>query len=138
MTEAGLGASTQMHLQQEARSFECVEIYIPKKLEHLSELFTFLRNKLSQRGQEGESAVGIDGFSLYEVDGAFIGDQIYEERTVVIRILLHRGAGDEAGGVRERIETLGREVAATVALTEREVWICHYPQGVVIFRAASG
>ena len=30
--------------------FECVELYVPKKLEHLSEIFTFLRNKLSEHG----------------------------------------------------------------------------------------
>ena len=27
--------------------FECVELYVPKKLEHLSEIFNFLRNKLT-------------------------------------------------------------------------------------------
>jgi len=31
--------------------FECVELYVPKKLEHLSEIFTFLRKKLSERQQ---------------------------------------------------------------------------------------
>ena len=33
---------------------------------------------------------------------------------------------------------LGSEVAAKVALEEEELWICHYPQGVVIVRPTGG
>lgn len=118
---------------QESNTFECVEIYIPKKLEHLSELYNFLRDKLNPKGGE-EGTADVNGFSLYEVDGAFLGDRIYQERTVVIRILLRRGARDDDNAIRKRIESLGREVAETVAFTEDELWICHYPLGVVIFR----
>lgn len=120
-----------MAAEQESNTFECVEIYVPKKLEHLSELYNFLRNRLDRTPGE-ESA--INGFSLYEVDGAFLGDRVYEERTVVIRILLRRGAQDDGAAMRKRIQVLGREVAETVAFTEDELWICHYPLGVVIFR----
>ena len=114
--------------------FECVEIYVPKKLEHLSELYNFLRKKLSERREGVVQAVPIDGFSMYEVDGAFYGDRIYEERTIVIRILFKRAPSDDDGSIREKIRSLGAEVASTVAITEEELWISHYPQGVVIFR----
>jgi hypothetical protein len=122
-----------MKPDQQSQTFECVEIYVPKKLEHLSELYTFLSNKLD-RAPGDEPAVAINGFSLYEVDGAFLGDRVYQERTVVIRILLQRGAQDDGDTIRSRIRDLGREVAETVAFAEDELWICHYPLGVVIFR----
>jgi hypothetical protein len=115
--------------------YECVEIYVPKKLEHLSELFLFLRKKLSERQQGIPQAVPIDGFSMYEVDGAFYSEQFFQERTIVIRILFKRAASEDAQSIREKIRTLGAEIASTVAITEEEFWICHYPQGVVIFRA---
>jgi hypothetical protein len=115
-------------------TFECVEIYIPKKLEHLSELFNYLRKKLTDRDSAAHQAVPIDGFSIYEVDGAFYGAQFYQERTIVVRILFSRPADDDGESLRRRISALGSEVAATVAMSEEQVWICHYPQGVVIIR----
>ncbi len=114
--------------------FECVEIYVPKKLEHLSELYNYLRRKLTARGPGHEQKVQIDGYSLYEVDGAFHGERVHEERTIVIRILLKRTMEDDAASIRHKINALGSEVAATVAIAEEELWICHYPQGVIIFR----
>jgi hypothetical protein len=116
------------------RSLECVEIYVPKKLEHLSELYNFLRSKLADRSEGRLRSVPIDGFSMYEVDGAFFSDRVYQERTLVIRILFMRAADDDEESIRAKITSLGREIATTVALTEEELWICHYQQGVVIFR----
>lgn len=116
------------------RNLECVEIYVPKKLEHLSELYNFLRSKLADRSEGRLRSVPIDGFSMYEVDGAFLSDRVYEERTLVIRILFMRAADDDQESIRNKITALGREIATTVALTEQELWVCHYPQGVVIFR----
>ena len=29
---------------------------------------------------------------------------------------------------------LGRDVATAVAMAEEELWVCHYPQSVVVFR----
>jgi hypothetical protein len=121
----------------EALVFECVELYVPKKLEHLSEIFNFLRNKLSERERGVRQAVPIDGFSIYEVDGAFYGERVYQERTLVIRILFKRAAAEDGKSVREKIRALGAEIAAAVAMSEEEFWICHYPQGVVIFRSES-
>ncbi len=120
-----------------APMLECVEIYVPKKLEHLSELYNYLRRKLTDRGDGHDQQVPIDGFSLYEVDGAFYGERVYEERTLVIRLLISRAASDNDNSIRDKIRALGSEVAATVAITEEELWICHYPQHVVIFRPRS-
>ncbi|MBX3441368.1 MAG: hypothetical protein KF774_03090 [Planctomyces sp.] len=115
------------------RTLECVEVYLPKTLEHLSELYNYLRSKLKPRGA-GPDSQTIDGFSMYEVDGAFAGERIYQERTLVIRMLFLRADGDDERSIHRKIETLGREIASTVAIAEEQLWICHYPQGVVIFR----
>lgn|GEM_PF-2029373 len=115
-------------------NLECVELYIPKKLEHLSELYKFLERKLAQRNIDHRNSVPINGFSLYEVDGAFQGERVYQERTLVVRILFMRAPDDTSQSIQDKILNLGREIARTVALTEEELWICHYPQGVVILR----
>jgi hypothetical protein len=120
-------ASGQMNL-------ECVEIYVPKKLEYLSELYKFLQTKLTDRRDGIPQESPIDGFSIYEVDGAFYGEEIYQERTFVIRILFTRATDDDQESIQRRIHHLGGEIARCVTLNEEELWICHYPQGVVIFR----
>ncbi len=117
-----------------ARSAECVEIYVPKKLEHLSELFNFLRTKLINQSESPEGAVTIDGFSLYEVDGAFLGGRIYQERTLVVRILFARATDEDPDVIQRKILQLGHDVATAVALDEEELWVCHYPQSVMVFR----
>ncbi|HVJ86201.1 MAG TPA: hypothetical protein VM452_11195 [Caulifigura sp.] len=119
-------------------SVECVEIYIPKKLEHLSEIFNYLQRKLEDRAAGRTESVTIDGFSLYEVDGAFLGGRIYQERTLVVRILFARAGVDEAEAIQQKILELGRDIATAVALDEEELWICHYPQSVVVFRPMKG
>ncbi len=98
--------------QSDPRLFECVEIYVPKKLEHLSELYNYLRMKLVERRMGAEQAVPIDGFSMYEVDGAFYGEQIHEERTIVIRILYNRAGEEDDASIRNKISLLGSEIAA--------------------------
>lgn len=113
---------------------ECVEIYIPKKLEHLSEIFNYLQRKLEDRAAGLTESVTIDGFSLYEVDGAFLGGRIYQERTLVVRILFARKNAEETEAIQQKILELGRDIATAVALGEEELWICHYPQSVVVFR----
>lgn len=117
--------------------FECVEIYIPKQLENLAKLYTFLQSKLVQRKEGIHQEAPIDGFSLYEVDGAFFGHEIYQERTIVIRILFNRSEDEDSQSLARKISVLGREVATSVALHEEELWMCHYPQGVMIFRPQS-
>jgi len=117
-----------------SQNVECVEIYIPKKLEHLSEVFTYLRRKIVKRSEGDPESVTIDGFSLYEVDGAFLGRTIYQERTLVVRILFAREATEDPELIQRKIQELGRDLATAVALDEEELWVCHYPQSVVVFR----
>jgi hypothetical protein len=119
---------------ERSESFECVEIYVPKKLETLSALYSFLSGKLAERSRGISQEVAIDGFSLYEVDGAFFGDHIDQERTIVIRILLALPDSGTGAAMISKIEILGGEIAPLVALQEEELWICHYPQQGVNFR----
>jgi hypothetical protein len=113
-------------------NFECVEIYVPKKLENMSKLYAFLQQKLSERERRLPQDIPVEGFSLYEVDGAFYGHEIYQERTLVVRILFKRNETDDLQTVEQKVRVLGADVAATVAITEDELWVCHYPQNVVI------
>ncbi len=117
-----------------SQSVECVEIYIPKKLEHLSEIFNYLRQKIVDRSKGRTESFTINGFSLYEVDGAFLGRTIYQERTLVVRILFARESTEDASVIQRKILELGRDIATAVALEEEELWVCHYPQSVVVFR----
>jgi hypothetical protein len=128
------GTATAPEVTVDSRRVECVEIYVPKKLEHLSELFNYLRQKLVERTEGKTDSSSIDGFSLYEVDGAFSGGRIYQERTLVVRILFARRDDEEAHDIQRKILAIGHDIATAVALDEEELWICHYPQGVVVFK----
>jgi len=121
----------------ERRTIECVEIYLPKNVENLSELYRYLRDKMMGRAGAAPGAAMIDGFSLYEVDGAFYGDQIYEEWTLVIRLLLLTDADAAATELDAQVGTIGREIATAVARNEQELWICRCPQQMMIFRQAA-
>jgi hypothetical protein len=110
--------------------FQCVEIYLPKRLKHLSELYDFLRNKVTQR----LGALVLEGLSIYEVDGVFRGaKQLWEERTLVIRILLPPAAEQPLIVLQGRINDLGRELCV-VAGDEEEIWISNYSQTVTVFK----
>lgn len=112
------------------RLFQCVEIYLPKRLKHLSELYDFLRNKVAQR----LGALVLDGLSIYEVDGVFRGaEQLWEERTLVIRILLPPAAEQPLMVLQGRISDFGRELCV-IAGDEEEIWISNYPQTVNVFK----
>jgi hypothetical protein len=112
------------------RQFQCVEIYLPKRLKHLSELYDFLRNKVAQR----LGVLVLDGLSIYEVDGVFRGaKQLWEERTLVIRILLPPSAEQPLIVLQGRINDLGRELCV-VAGDEEEIWISNYAQTVTVFK----
>jgi hypothetical protein len=129
--------SGDRHVAIEHRTIECVEIYVPKNVENLSELYRYLREKMMGRDEATRDAAIIDGFSLYEVDGAFYGDQIYEERTLVIRLLLLNDADTVATALDAQVATIGREIATAVARNEQELWICRCPQQMMIFRQAT-
>jgi hypothetical protein len=97
-------------------------------MDFLSELYRFLREKVTNRFGN----IVFDGFSIYEVDGVFRGETLWEQRALVIRLLFGRPPVP-GGSVETKITSLGREIASTVAVKEEEIWICHYPQSLRIF-----
>lgn len=111
------------------RQIDCVEIYLPKTIEFLSELYRLLRDKIRDR----LAPITLDGFSIYEVDGVFRGEEEWEQRTLVIRLLLIRPQVGFVAPVNELISNLGREVATKVAIREEQIWICQYPQTLTVF-----
>jgi hypothetical protein len=115
----------------EEKRVHCIEIYMPKRLKHLSELYRFLRNKTELRIGD----LILDGFSIYEVDGFFRGQhEPWEERSLVIRILLDWQMGLTQESVQAKIKILGKEIASQVATSEEQIWISHYSQMVYVFR----
>ena len=73
--------------------------------------------------------MAIKGFSIYEVDGAWCGEEeeITDERTLVVRILLRRSIDERKESLQCKIMELGQDIAI-VAPTEQEILICQYPQ----------
>jgi hypothetical protein len=71
---------------------------------------------------------------VYEVDGVFSGEMLWEERTLVIRILFPRPVNYPRPTVQAAVNELGRAIIETVAPDEEEIWICHYRQVVTTFR----
>jgi hypothetical protein len=126
-------ANVEMPFQQPAfldrKEIDCVEVYLPKSLEFLSELYQLLREKVKNR----LGNIVLDGFSIYEVDGFFHGEIVWEQRTLVIRLLIIRKADTPASLLEATIFELGREIATQVAVREEQIWICHYAQNLRIF-----
>lgn len=112
---------------------DCVEIYLPKSIEYLSELYQMLREKVRNRF----GSMVLDGFSIYEVDGVFYGEVLWEQRTLVIRLLLIRKALTPSDLLEAVTLHLGSEIATRVAVREEQIWICSYAQDLRIFRGLS-
>jgi hypothetical protein len=113
----------------DTKQIDCVEVYVPKSIEFLSELYKMLRDKVTNR----LGSLVLDGFSTYEVDGVFYGEKLWEQRTLVIRILLIRRAETPNRLLDTIIFQLGQEIATKVAVREEQIWICHYAQNLRIF-----
>lgn len=109
---------------------DCVEIYLPKTIEFLAEAYRFLRKKVENRLDQ----VVLDGFSVYEVDGVFRGEKLWEQRTLVIRLLLVRTLGKPEQWLEAMVQELGKEIATQVAPREEQIWICHYPMNLTVFQ----
>jgi hypothetical protein len=92
-------------------------------------LYKLLRDKVRDR----LAPIALDGFSIYEVDGVFRGEEEWEQRTLVIRLLLIRPQVGFVASVSELISNLGREIATKVAVKEEQIWICQYPQTLTVF-----
>jgi hypothetical protein len=120
----------QLPVIGDRKQIDCGEIYLPKSIEFLSELYQLLRDKVTNRFGK----LVLDGFSIYEVDGVFYGETLWEQRTLVIRILFIRKAVTPANLLDSIIVELGREIATKVAANEEQIWICHYAQNLVVFQ----
>jgi hypothetical protein len=122
---AGLGQQSA----PERRQLDCVEIYLPKSIEFLSELYQYLREKVTHGLSH---PLVLDGFSIYEVDGVFRGEVLWEQRTLVIRLLFPRPE-KHAALLEAMINDLGSQIAR-IAAEEEQIWISHYPQELRVFR----
>ncbi len=99
------------------KQIDCVEAYLPKSIDFLSELYQLLRDKVTYR----LGNLVLDRFSIYEVDGVFQGETLWEQRTLVIRMLFIRKASTPATLVDAIILELGREIATKVAIREEQI-----------------
>jgi hypothetical protein len=104
---------------------EILEVYVPARVEYLANLYVWLREQLYSHPRPL-----LQGFSIYEVNGAFRGaDQVYEERTAVIRVLLDAG-GDtakERSTHEARIGEIARQFQEITKGQEEELWLVRIP-----------
>lgn len=129
-----VGGSASQHGYRE---YDCVELYLPKRLSYLSRLYDYLDSRLKKRKGRRTGTFTLDGFSIYEVDGAWRDDEteqvfVADERTLVIRVLLQRHEPDDADSLQQKIMELARDVAA-IAPKEKAIFISHYRQNGFTF-----
>lgn len=101
------------------------EFFIPKRAEYLSELYGFLRDALHLEPRvepaQGAPPLRLDGYSVYEVDGAYRGaESIVEERVLVVRLIL------PPNKTPTRLRALGQRLLEITGFREEEVWIVRY------------
>ena len=101
------------------RDVEVVEIYVPRRLEYLSELYKWLREQL-----EDPYASLLKGFSIYEVSGAYIGTRLYTEQTMVVRLIFELATEDKTQVAHEgRINHIAENILEITGFKEEEVWL---------------
>jgi hypothetical protein len=123
------------------REHDCVELYLPKRLAYLSALYDYLQKRLRERPGDRARGFALDGFSIYEVDGAWL-DQLPEvaassepaeeppiadERTLVIRVLVPHNEGLDAASFRTGLNELAEDIA-TLAPGEKAILISYHRQ----------
>jgi len=97
------------------------ELYIPKRTNYLSELYQFLHDAVTSG-----ASIRLDGFSVYEVDGAYRGKaQAYEERVCVVRLVLPKAIA-EARTPNPSVLEMGQKLLQITGFKEEEVWIVRY------------
>jgi hypothetical protein len=100
---------------------EILEAYIPAKLEYLARLYEWLQAQLYSHPKPL-----LQGFSIYEVNGAFHGKEVYEERTLVVRVVVE-SARRRRARVGDLIRALLAELHAITQGKEEELWIIRTP-----------
>lgn len=131
------------------------DIFLPKRMAYASKLAEVLNGLVSEsaiaeipavqevlRRHEGDSSGMTDfiekmrdilGYSIYEVDGGFVGQQGHiDERTWVIRLIIHdprveTGAGPDFNQLAAAVvEHLIAHRFAEELGTEDEIWVLQY------------
>ena len=101
-----------------------LEVYVPKRLRYLGRLYTFLFNQLHSSGRKAL----LQGYSIYEVDGAFVSHisaqevQVYDEKTLVVRLIYELPRGN----LETRIHDIARKIIELTESREEEIWIIRY------------
>lgn len=120
---------------------EVLEAYVPARLEYLARLYEWLQAQLYSHPRPL-----LRGFSIYEVNGAFRGQQtVYEERTLVVRVIFDAPARTRArrlvqdalerslgAKVEELARALLRELRAITGGKEEELWVIRVPGTKVV------
>lgn len=116
-----------------------LEVYVPYRVEFLSELFGFLHAELTSP----EHGLLFRGFSLYEVKGAFRSEapdaEPYQELTLVIRLVFDVDQYQEAvaeprtsfveGMLDDRLRGIAEKVVDITKLSEEQIWIVRFAAG---------
>jgi hypothetical protein len=121
----------------EREDVEVLEIFVPQRLAYLPGLYEFLREQLQSLGYEAL----FTGYSLFPVQGAFRGERIYDESTLIVRLIYDRTQFEhrtvEATKsvenkelflrlVDQRIDDLAQYVIQITGTQEEEIWIMQY------------
>ncbi len=101
-----------------------LEVYVPKRIRYLGPLYSFLFEQLQSSGREAL----LHGYSIYEVDGAFVSQtleqkpEIYDEKTLVMRLIY-----DLPENMSERhLNEIAAEIISITKSREEEIWIMQY------------
>jgi len=101
-----------------------LEVYVPKRVRYLGALYSFLFDQLRNRGRK----VLLHGYSIYEVDGAFVSQspeqepEIYDEKTLVIRLIYDL----PTDALESRFSDIAVEIIDITESKEEEIWMIQY------------
>lgn len=107
-------------------AIEIIEAYVPARVEYLANLYVWLRQELYSHPKPL-----LQGFSIYEVNGAFRGTrEVYQERTIVIRIVFDAPQEDDDGEARAYEARIREVVGRMKRITEdreEKLWLIRIP-----------
>jgi hypothetical protein len=108
---------------------------MPYRLQYLPRFYDYLNEELTSPYRLSL----FQGFSIYEVKGAFKGarGRVYDEPTMVVRLIYDIASYDEydrapgapgyvRGSPDARIEELANQLVTITAFQEEEIWIMRY------------
>src|SRR5436190_14768779 len=130
--------STLAYRDETAEGF-VIEFFMPKRLDYVSQTYALLREELRRAIRGRAMPPNLYGFSIYEVDGAFIGEPgIMEDRTMVVRVFFEKKDLDEPeldlrdsrrdldplrmGRLRRKVNQVMGHLARISKSKEEEIW----------------